>query len=1030
MKIFILQLSDIHIKNESDPILSRVGSIIKSIQNIESNCDAIVCVLSGDIVYSGSNNEYDLALNFIIELKNGVDEAFSPLVLKFVAVPGNHDCDFKDSMAVRDSVLPRVLEKPDLISEESYATICLDPLKRFYDFIKVIDMVPLAGCGDAENQFVREYRLNTHKEGVTFLCYNTAATSSRHEKPGTLIFPNKLIPDSKASEDVVISIYHHPSNWLEPVCSRTFRNKIEAISDIVLTGHEHVVDRRQTNSDRGQNLTLEGGALQENSDPSLSEFNVLILNTNTKKKRLISYGYKGNEYIPQNCDDPNKFHLWEDFHENTVRTGGNFQILPLFLTKLDDPEITLTHRIKGQLKLSDVYIYPDLRRFNQFGEKGDESIRGDDILDLVRKRPNLFLVGDDQSGKTALSKRLFLALRERGDIPILIDVAKQHLSQKNCAKDLENAFLANYNSSALNAYRQCDKARRVVIIDNYHKAKVTAKDRHLLLTAVKEHAFRVIVFAHDTALTMQDLSGGMGSSVGELSFAYYGIRQFSYSQQNKLIEKWLLLNGDTPHNTAPFVLNLERIRRMMETIFGKNYVPAFPPYLLSILQATESGTDLDLKANTHGYFYELFIKQSIAKHSLNATTTNILSGYLSHIAEKMFSAGKYNITESELKVLHATLHEDFEVLPDFAEQAKQLSLMQLLVKHEDAYTFRHPYIFYYFLAYYLNAHLSETLVGEMISRMVGELYKEQSASTLLFLSHLSKDVRLLDALLEACDDQYKDSPLASLGEDVGFLSNLQGEVRSLVIPDGSIEEMRNQELERVEKCRQDELTYEEIHKKELEDQDTLLGQLNAALKTIQILGQFLKNFPIDLGKAKKDRIITSSCGLAARVLGFQLKMIGENKTAVLKEMIFLIKSQRPDFLEERLKGQAVNAIVSLSELICFGIISRLSYSLGSGELMNTYERYFGNSDAPFMRLTYTAILLDNYSSFPSEYISDDCNRFQKEPFSFRLLQMLVGRHMFRFPVDFKIRQRMSHILRLDYKNIRNPRFEQQVLKAK
>lgn len=1031
MKILLLQLSDIHIRQSTDPILGRAQKIVDAIKGVEPSIDCAVCILSGDIVYSGTSDQFELALSFIAELKSQLDGALPRTPLHFVAVPGNHDCDFKDSMAVRESVLPDVLKKPDLLAETSHAIICLDPLKRFDEFIHTLDLLPEVSFGAVSPLILREHQLLINGELISFLCYNTAATSRLHEQPGTLVFPNAVIPKHKRTDAVVVSIYHHPTNWLEPVCSREFRSKVEAISDIILTGHEHTLDRRHITSASADTSYVEAGALQDSENPETSEFNLILLDTFDKKRRIIIYEWKDGQYRPQNCTDPAQFHLWEDFQPNAYRTRENFPLLAAFAEKLEDPEITLTHRTKGQLKLSDVYVFPDLKRFNQPGEKGKkESVRGDEIVSLTQQKPSLFIVGDDQTGKTALAKRLFVSLRQAGDVPVYIDAAVYHITLKGCGQDIENAFLRNYSESALNAYRQCDRAKRVVIIDNYHRAKVAPRDRHALLAEVKRHAFRVIVLAHDTALTVHDLTESATGADGEPPFAYYGIRPFSLAQQNKVIEKWLLLNGDASHNTGPFVANLERLRRTMDTVFGKNYVPAYPPYLMAILQANESGTDLDLKANTHGYFYELFIKQSIAKHSSSSVMMNILSGYLSHVAYWMYSHDCTDLREDQLRELHAGLHERFEVLPDFGQQASQLEKMQLLTKVNDSFHFRHPYIFYYFLAYYLNDHLDEAEVAQAINSMAQELFREQSASTLLFLSHLSKDSRILETLLAACEAQYVDAPSANLDNDVGFLNDLSGEIQSLMVADGSLAEMRQRELERLDVCRNDELAYEEENRKEIEAHDTLLGQLNAALKTIQILGQFLKNFPANLDRSKKDRVISACCDLARRALGAYLHIVRENESAFLRDMVFIIASRKPEISESKLKEHAVTAVVTLSELASSGMIARLSYSLGSSELMNTYDRYFQSVDASFLRLVYTALKLDHYSSFPELHLRDEVEYLRKNPFAFKLLQQLVVRHMFMFPVDFRLRQKMSVLLKLDYKKLTVPKPDQRLLKEK
>src|SRR5205085_9138484 len=127
-------------------------------------------------------------------------------------------------------------------------------------------------------------------------------------------------------------------------------------------------------------------------------------------------------------------------------------------------------------------------------------------------------------------------------------------------------------------------------------------------------------------------------------------------------------------------------------------------------------------------------------------------------------------------------------------------------------------------------------------------------NTLLFLSHLSKDRRILETLLAAADAQYKDTSGVTLGKDVEFLNKLDGKVGKLKLPSKSLEETRKATLARLDAEREEQIAFETSRRADIENEATFLGRLNGALKTIQILGQFLKNFPADLDRAEKDRV--------------------------------------------------------------------------------------------------------------------------------------------------------------------------------
>jgi hypothetical protein len=621
-KILLLHLSDLHITTAKDIVLGRAHWIADAVKNVEPEVAAVVCILSGDIAYSGGGEQYDLAFKFVSTLEDKLKASLrSGTQIYFIAIPGNHDCDFLEATAARTALREVVQQTPNRLEDVSFADICLAPQRRFLQFAQALNGPQSSEVKDP--RIYREFRLVLPDGELLICCCNTAILSELHEKPGTLVFPTAMLPRDRGAAAVSVGVAHHPYNWMTPDCARDFRRQFEPITDMILTGHEHLLDRRTLSSGNGTNLYLEGGVLQDASNPDVSEFYSIVINIRSKKQRIIGFTWNGTRYIPAGGDDPAQYHLWEDFAANRLRQRDTFKLLPEFEAYLDDPELTLTHRSRGELKLSDIYVFPDLRRVNLTGERETKVVKGEEIGSLVFQSPRLFFVGDDVSGKTALAKMLFRTLYASGDIPILINAAEATLSVERCEQQLEQHFLRSYQSSALNAYRQIDRANRVVIIDNYHLLRLTSKARMALLEKLRVQSFRLIILAHDIAITLHELSEAGEAISGELPFSYYSILPFSQLRRNRLVQKWLLLDDRVDQDTTGFVHNLARVTETINTLIGTNYVPAYPPYVLAVVQGAEAGTDIDVNASTHGYLYELFIKAAVAK-SGSAVSYNIL----------------------------------------------------------------------------------------------------------------------------------------------------------------------------------------------------------------------------------------------------------------------------------------------------------------------------------------------------------------------------------------------------------------------
>ena len=71
---------------------------------------------------------------------------------------------------------------------------------------------------------------------------NTAWCSQLHERQGELIFPVNLWESAGSppnSPELVISVLHHPYNWITSNNARELRAALDRRSDLILTGHEH-----------------------------------------------------------------------------------------------------------------------------------------------------------------------------------------------------------------------------------------------------------------------------------------------------------------------------------------------------------------------------------------------------------------------------------------------------------------------------------------------------------------------------------------------------------------------------------------------------------------------------------------------------------------------------------------------------------------------------------------------------------------------------------------------------------------------
>ena len=109
MNLSILHLSDMHIKGETDPVISRVDRIVAAVANRVIGSNFVLVAVTGDLSMTGTEDQIIEALALLDKVCNGLRETVQTAVpVELVYVPGNHDCDLSEDSLVRD----RLLEVP------------------------------------------------------------------------------------------------------------------------------------------------------------------------------------------------------------------------------------------------------------------------------------------------------------------------------------------------------------------------------------------------------------------------------------------------------------------------------------------------------------------------------------------------------------------------------------------------------------------------------------------------------------------------------------------------------------------------------------------------------------------------------------------------------------------------------------------------------------------------------------------------------------------------------------------------------
>ena len=1027
--LVVLHLSDIHIEEGKNTVTTRAKHIVAAVRAEAPNWDGCIVAVSGDIANTGSRSEYQVAIDFFTEIRTLLLVDRPGAVVGIVVIPGNHDCDFRNESELRSLTIENVKSRIESLDPAGdIASTCLAVHKNFFEFESQISKTPTLPAGRL--YYEREFQINEHT--VRFQCHNSAWTSRLREMPGTIYYPVSVASGTDSPSRPValaISLIHHPFNWYAPENARVLHSYLERASDLVLTGHEHLAGAYDRSSHTGAHVTYwEGAALQESPDIHNSEFHVVVIDLANRSYQFSTYKRDTYGYDRSYIRPPSSF------ARNPLLVQHSFDISADYLQFLTDPGTAFSHPRKRDLVLTDLFIYPDLTRRSWLPNKDEETnkrVMSNDVLDFVINTNNVVIVGAAASGKTSLAKTLYLDLKRRkGVVPVMLRGGELRGSkgddvQQVCTRAFEEQYGVANSSSR---YGQLERAQRIILVDDFDEARMTARAQQAFVKATTDFAGSVVVIAGDVFAVHLLSTKGSDPEGPFDEFALCSIREFGHALRGTLIEKWHRLGHELTEPETNLSYAVSSSEHTLNTLIGKNLVPSYPFIVLTLLQTMEAAVIPTTASGSYGYLYEALITEALSRASNRAATIDTKYTYLSRLAYGLYDSDARRYSREELDEITAEHFERFRIQFNVEQMLKELQMARILDTSDGFYYFKYRYIYCYFVA----RHLRDSAAGSsahdtrrILYGMADRIYFEDHASILSLYLYLTRDSDLIRHLLVCARRIYSDQAPCDFDADVNFVNQLYYETAPLVLPDS--DHAIHRELQRESLDTTDELVEAERDEmRELTYQDDLndLLKITFAFKTLNVLGQVLRNFPGSLERELK-RAIASECYLLGlRTLKAVLRIARTNLAELRTYFAALIQGHRPISGVAELAKITDETLIGMTLGCAFGIIKRVSMAVGLRDLSGTYDdvlEVIGPTTSA--KLIDVAIRLDHFESPPVTQIKQLVGDLGNNNFTRRVLRDLVANHMYLFPVDFKSKQMLGAALDIKYSDarfLRNP----------
>ena len=277
--------------------------------------------------------------------------------------------------------------------------------------------------------------------------------------------------------------------------------------------------------------------------------------------------------------------------------------------------------------------------------------------------------------------------------------------------------------------------------------------------------------------------------------------------------------------------------------------------------------------SSYGHLYEFLINRSLAQIvSKKNVHPDIITGLLVETAYYMFINQKKAINDHDISIISEQYNIDYDESIVYKEYIQDLVSVNIFHKYGEEVYFKYSYAYYYYIAKYLSYNIQESKVVETIERMTSRLYNEEYGNIIIFLCHITKNVGIFKSIIKNAMQLYKDKETCDFTCQNDYLSQIDTSISELIdpktLPEGTLSERTEKYLKEKDKRESSEepnnlgKLYEETEDPQINE----MLRINNAFKTMEVMGQILKNYPGTLRTPIKRDLVINTYNLGMRTL--------------------------------------------------------------------------------------------------------------------------------------------------------------------
>lgn len=997
MKVGIIQLSDIHFKEGKNLVIDHKNAFQRACIAYLRNCVKIIIVISGDIAFSGKKKEYEIAYDFLKECEKFIRKEGTWInSINYVIVPGNHDCDFSGDGDIRNLVINQVSTEDEL-TKQSYIEQGLTPQSNFWMFYNSL-------IGTNPSSFISyqvEIPLLIDKK-IVFHCYNTSFLSQLDEKEGSLIVPtNYYLHKDINHQNIVISVFHHNPAWLSTKTpnnnKKLFESHLIKESDIVMCGHEHTTQHLEVSAIESSDQVeyLESSAFQINGK---SSFNIIELVTDTDKLTNVNFSLD------------KKKDLYVDSEESEVKLIEKIKGINLceeFADKLNSIDIPLKHSAKSDLRLTDIYVYPDLEPLVDIDSKVIQ-YTDSSILSTDKETSNvIFIEGDNQSGKTSLIKMTFLSLIQKSVFPLLIK--GKDINHTKIDQLIKGSYKKQYiyKDYSFNEYKQLKIDKKVLFIEDLDESTLNKEGIHVLLEDLKKQFGRIIITISPSFKNEPFLV-----NLGNDDIKYYHLKSLGYEKRNQLIEKWFYIGKDRyTVNHIEVEKQVKQTFDQISNLLGEEYMPSYPVFILSLLQSLNNTLkNFDVEKTSYGYCYYSLIIAALVKNGVTQDKVEGIIQFLSKLAFNMYEKSRDSFSNEEYCNFYSDYVKSYRASYGVAKLSEILTKSYIIKDDDGSYKFSYKYIFYYLIAASISRIQDSEKLKAIIKELCDNMHREKEANILIFLANQNIIPGVIQELIFYSwlpFENYRPITLETNDRLFSQIKNIANEIRVDVIRnDVNPHEERTKELKQRDRVKQEAGDSPFISDEEI-DKNKDLRDVSSSIKIVRILGQIIKNQKYTYEIEELETLVEQAYNVSFRTIAFLSDAMGKSKD----EIVDYLKKKHKNITKDntaKIEDRISKILQSMLYKFCLDNFSNVSASVGAPDMIDLYTKVAKDMNTPAAKIVSFTINT-YYNKMKISDLEAIMQEFKNNPVATEIIRSRVISYVYHNYVSRDERQKIGNI---------------------